>query len=148
MPGYGLAAADAGAGLLPWSWAEDRLRSSHAYWLATVCPDGRPHAMPVWGVWHDGRLVFSTGGRSRKARNLAARARCTVTTGDPTEPVIVEGEAEALGSGGAAGRTYAAKYGSMPPDAPASPLLAVRPRVVFGMVEGSFTATATRWTFA
>jgi PPOX class probable F420-dependent enzyme len=144
MPGYDLAAADAGAGLLPWSWAEERLRSSHAYWVATVRPDGRPHAMAVWGAWHDGRLVFSTGGRSRKARNLAAEARCTVTTGDPTEPVVVEGVAEVLGAAGdAARRAYEEKYGSSPPD----PLFAVRPHVVFGLIEDSFTDTATRWTF-
>ena len=35
---------------------------------------GRPHALPVWGVWGDDelRFAFSCGPRSRKAANLAA----------------------------------------------------------------------------
>ena len=50
--------------------------------------------MPVWGVWLDGRLWFSSGLRSRKARNLAADPRCTLTTDDARDPVVVEGTAE------------------------------------------------------
>ena len=57
MPGYGIAGPREGSGLLPWSWAVQRLTASHDYWLATVCPDGRPHVMPVWGVWHGASLV-------------------------------------------------------------------------------------------
>ena len=53
MPGYGILGPDGGTGLLPWSWAEERLRDSRNYWLATVRPDGRPHVMPVWAVWDD-----------------------------------------------------------------------------------------------
>src|SRR5262249_17191311 len=56
MPGYGTLPAGEGGGLLPWSWAEERLARSHDYWLATVTPDGAPHLMPVWAVWLDGRL--------------------------------------------------------------------------------------------
>jgi hypothetical protein len=36
MPGYGLLGPDQGSGLLPWSWAEERLSASHDYWVATV----------------------------------------------------------------------------------------------------------------
>src|SRR6266487_1604299 len=77
MPGYGLLPADKGSGLLPWSWALERLRNSRNYWLTTVWPDGRPHVMPVWAVWLDGpkqegTLWFSSGLRSRKIRNILA----------------------------------------------------------------------------
>jgi hypothetical protein len=54
MPGYGSGGPTQGSGLLPWSWAEQRLLASRNYWVATSWPDGRPHVMPVWGVWHDG----------------------------------------------------------------------------------------------
>src|SRR5580704_19411496 len=94
MPGYGMLPAGEGTGLLPWSWAESRLRDSHDYWLATAWPDGRPHVMPVWAVWLDGCLWFSSGGRSRKARNLRARDSCVITTDQAREPVILEGRAE------------------------------------------------------
>src|ERR1700726_707816 len=72
MPGYGLPATK--DGLLSWKWAEQRLQKSHNYWITTVKPDGSPHTMVVWGLWQDGRLLFSTGSKSRKARNLAQNA--------------------------------------------------------------------------
>ena len=83
MPGYGVEPPDGGMGLLPWSWAEERLIASHEYWLATVRPDGRPHLMPVWGVWSDGSLWFSSSEGSRKARNL--RSIRTAASRSPIE---------------------------------------------------------------
>ena len=94
MPGYGIQPATAGSGLLPWSWAEQRLIRSHDFWLATVTPDGAPHLMPVWAVWHTGALWFSSSNGSRKARNLAGQPRCSLATDDPLEPVVVQGRAE------------------------------------------------------
>jgi nitroimidazol reductase NimA-like FMN-containing flavoprotein (pyridoxamine 5'-phosphate oxidase superfamily) len=94
MPGYGTLPASEGSGLLPWSWAEKRLRRSHDFWLATVTPEGVPHLMPVWAVWHERRLWFSSANRSRKARNLGSEPRCTVSTENPLEPVVVQGRAQ------------------------------------------------------
>jgi hypothetical protein len=93
MPGYGTLGPDEGTGLLPWSWAEERLVASRNYWVATVSPDGRPHVMPVWGVWDERALWFSSAAGSRKARNLSANEGCTVATEDGVEPVVVEGSA-------------------------------------------------------
>ena len=67
--GYGFPSA--AEGLLPWKWAEKRLVESHNYWFVSVRPDDAPHAMPIWGIWVDQRFYFSTGGKSRKAKNLA-----------------------------------------------------------------------------
>ena len=54
MPaGYGVPESD--EGLLPWSWAVERLESARNYWFGTTRPDGRPHAMPAWAVWLDER---------------------------------------------------------------------------------------------
>src|SRR5437868_14690196 len=102
MPGYGLLDAGQGTGLLPWSWARERLERSHDYWVATVGADGRPHVSPVWGVWIDDALWFSCSPGSRKARNLAADPRCTATTDNALEPVILEGRAALAPEGGAA----------------------------------------------
>ena len=74
MPGYGI--SDSAEGILPWSWAAERLSQAHNYFVATARPDGRPHVMPVWGLWLDDAFYFSTGASSRKARNLAANPRC------------------------------------------------------------------------
>ena len=92
MPGYGIPKTK--KGLLPWKWAEQRLRKSHNYWITTVKPDGSPHVMVVWGLWLDGAFLFSTGSQSRKARNLAQNPRCVVCTEAAEEAVIVEGIAE------------------------------------------------------
>ena len=90
IPDYGVPESE--AGFLPWSWAEERLRDALTYWISTTRPDGRPHAMPVWGVWLDGQLWFEGGLRTRRARNLAAdpRAVAAVHVDDATA-VIVEG---------------------------------------------------------
>src|SRR3954469_12896819 len=88
-PDYGILPAGEGTGLLPWSWAVERLTASHDYWVATVWPDGRPHVTRVWGLWMDDAVWFSCGANSRKARNIAGNPRCTVTTDNALEPVIV-----------------------------------------------------------
>jgi PPOX class probable F420-dependent enzyme len=154
MPGYGILPADAGSGLLPWTEARLRLTGAHDYWLATVAPDGRPHVMPVWGVWSDGRLWFSTGLRSRKARNLAADPRCTVTTDDARDPVVVEGVAEQVTGAAAIGAFVDgvnAKYGAgMTPqfqDPAVNGTFAVRPVRAFALSGADFPGSPTRWTF-
>jgi PPOX class probable F420-dependent enzyme len=147
MPGYGIAAAD--EGLLPWSWAEERIADARRYWLATVAPDGAPHVMPVWAVWLERHLWLSTGGRSAKARNLRREARCAVHV-DGEDPVIVNGVARFVDDRDAIARVaaaYARKYGDPPPDRAANPIVQVRPESVFGLVEREFTTTPTRWTF-
>src|SRR6202043_3882374 len=95
MPGYGLPTGN--KGLLPWNWADQRLKKSHNYWITTVKPDGSPHCMVVWGLWQHWRLLFSTGSKSRKARNLARNENCVVCTELANEAVIVEGIAEIAG---------------------------------------------------
>jgi len=151
MPNYGLLGPDEGRGLLPWSWAEERLRASRNYWVSTVSASGAPHAMPVWCVWEDDALWFSTDGASRKAQNLARDARCVVTTEGAAEAVIVEGEAALASAPPVLARValaYEAKYGMGYP--PESHVYAVRPRVAFGFVESAaqFAGAATRWRFA
>ncbi|MDZ4277795.1 MAG: pyridoxamine 5'-phosphate oxidase family protein [Dehalococcoidia bacterium] len=151
MPEYGLLDASSGRGLLPWSWAEERLSASHNYWVATARPEGRPHVMPVWGVWLDGAFYFSTAQGSRKIRNLAGNPQCVVSTERADEAVIVEGEAARVGSAGlpaAFKQTYDQKY-DWDIDADQEGFYAVRPRVAFGFIEHAdqFRGSATRWRF-
>jgi pyridoxamine 5'-phosphate oxidase-like protein len=152
-PGCGFPAGK--KGLLPWSWAEQRLKKSHNYWITTVKPDGSPHTMVVWGLWQDGRFLFSTGSQSRKARNLAQNPKCIVCTELAHEAVIVQGVAEIADV--AARRKlipqYERKYkwdlSSMKEDmlSMKEPVFAVRPRVVFGLWEKYFQTKSTRWKF-
>src|SRR5215468_389453 len=90
MPGYGILDANSGKGLLQWSWAREHLANARTYWVATTRPEGRPHLMPVWGVWLDDTFYFSTGRQSRKARNLAANPQCVVSIQAGDVAVVVE----------------------------------------------------------
>ena len=148
MPGYGVPASR--EGLLPWKWAEDRLRRSHNYWFCTTRPDGEPDVMPIWGVWVDGIFCFSTGRESRKARNLAANPRCVICNEKSNEAVIVHGTAEELTDADRIkdlGSSYARKYEPWTLDPKLGPIFIVRPTVVFGMYEKKFAQAATKWKF-
>ncbi len=66
------------------------------YWVCTTRADGRPHAMPVWGLWLDDAVLFSTDPESVKARNLAARPDVVVHLESGDDVVVVDGRAERL----------------------------------------------------
>jgi hypothetical protein len=153
MPGYGILGLGEGSGLLPWSWAVERLTESHDYWVSTVRVDGRPHCMPVWGVWDDA-LWFSSSLNSRKARNLSSNAHCTVATSDPSEPVVLEGTARLVSSERllrsfvtSVNAKYGTDYGLDFFDPQRNGVFAVVPDKVFGLVAADFTGSPTRWTF-
>jgi len=141
---------------MPWSWAEQRLECSHNYWLASVREDGRPHLMIVWGLWHQGAFYFSTGSRSRKARNLESNAHCVIGTEQADEAVVVEGAAEKVRNADQLKELlslYQRKYNydmsTMQEDILAlkEPIFAVCPKVAFGLDEKATLQTATRWRF-
>jgi hypothetical protein len=152
-PGYGL--PEGTKGLLPWSWAEQRLKKSHNYWITTVKPDCSPHTMVVWGLWQDGRLLFSTGSKSRKARNLGQNRNCVVCTERANEAVVVEGTAEIADLAArrkflpACERKYKFDMKGMKDDilSMKEPVFAVRPRLAFGLWEKYFATKTTRWKF-
>jgi len=149
IPGYGIVSEREGRGLLPWSWAEERLFGAHNYWLTTTRPDGRPHVMPVWGLWWEGAFYFSTGDKTVKARNLAANPHCVVCPALGDEAVILEGVVEFIPASAGLERLWQAYQKKYAWDMKDSPFYAVRPRAVFGFIEKDelFTKTATRWLF-
>jgi Pyridoxamine 5'-phosphate oxidase len=154
MPGYGLPKGK--KGLLPWTWASERLRKSHNYWVATVRADGRPHLMPVWGLWMDGAFYFSTGRQSRKAKNLATNSTCVIATENSAEAVVLEGvarETPDLRLRRKFIRDTERKYNFDMSGFSAGilnlqePIYVVEPRVAFGLHEKKSLNTATRWHF-
>jgi hypothetical protein len=149
IPGYGIPSDP--EGILAWSSARKQLEKARRYWIATVTRNNSPHAMPVWGVWVDDCLYFSTGAKTRKARNLAANPRCVVCVERGIRAVIVEGLAVKTVPTKVPKEAFAAykkKY-QMPLDPKLGPIFCVRPRVAFAFVESEeyFSRTATRWKF-
>jgi hypothetical protein len=80
--------------LLEWASVEQRLIESPHYWLATVCRDGRPHVVPVDGMWLDGGCYFGGDPATVHIRNLRRDGRATLHLEDGESAVIVEGTAE------------------------------------------------------
>ena len=147
MDGYGVPAS--GEGMLPWSWAAERLTRSHNYLLTTVRADGAPHVMPVWGIWLDAAWYFSTSATSRKSRNLEQNPQCAVCNDNVEEAVIVEGSAQRLKDDEVPKQAfvdYKAKYG-WDLDPQRGPVWKVAPKTVFAMPEKQFPEGVTKWVF-
>jgi PPOX class probable F420-dependent enzyme len=54
--------------------------------VATVLPDGGPHAVPVWVDTEGDRIVFFTQAGTRKARNLERDGRIAISLVDGENP--------------------------------------------------------------
>jgi general stress protein 26 len=141
-PNYGISEDE--EGMLPWSWAEERLAASRNYWIVTAGADGEPSAAPVWGVWADGALYFGTNPRSQKGRNLARDPRVVVHLESGDEVVILHGEVGVSEVEESVADAYEAKYDYR---LPSPRLLRLRPRRAFAWTETDFTTTATRFNF-
>lgn len=153
-----------GATPVPWAMAREALGGAGIYWLTTIRLEGRPHVTPLIGVWLDGALHFCTGAQERKAKNLADKPQCVLTTGcnsaDEGLDVVVEGAArrvtdEALLTRLAA--DYEAKYGAIwhfdvrdgafvGDEGNVAQVYAVAPVTAFGFQRGEISSQ-TRWRF-
>jgi nitroimidazol reductase NimA-like FMN-containing flavoprotein (pyridoxamine 5'-phosphate oxidase superfamily) len=88
-PGYGKPTAT-----LDWQPVQRRLERAERYWLATTRPDGRPHVVPVDGIWLDDLWYFGGAPQAVHQRNLRHNRHVAVNLEDTVAAVIVEGEAE------------------------------------------------------
>ena len=79
---------------LAWDDVRARLVGATHYWLATTRPDGRPHVVPLDGVWLDDRWYFGGSAKTVKHRNLRANGRAVLHLEDAEQAVIVEGVCE------------------------------------------------------
>jgi nitroimidazol reductase NimA-like FMN-containing flavoprotein (pyridoxamine 5'-phosphate oxidase superfamily) len=94
-----------GAPSIPWTRVRESLDEGipqgpeaggpdrHTCWLATVHPDGRPHVMPVGVLWDDGKLYFTAGAGTRKAKNIAENPHCVISVATHPFDLVMEGDA-------------------------------------------------------
>lgn len=139
-------------GLLPWSHVSERMNAAMHYWVCSVDPDGRPHAMPVDGLWIDDKLYFGGSTETRRHRNMVANPAVCIHLESATEVITLQGEAHELRTPEKelalqlveASRT---KYGwgPKPEDFAAGGTFEFRPRVVFAWKQ--FPKDTTRWQF-
>ena len=135
---------------MPWADVDRKLAEARHYWLATVRADGRPHVVPVDGLWLGSRLHFGGVAGTVWQRNMAHDPRVTVHLDDSEAAIIVEGTcavevpdrdgAEALVA------TSKEKYGYAPPvDAYLSGVWTLAPAKALAWTD--LTADATRFVF-
>lgn len=150
--GYGI--SESLEGILSWAWVEEQMTKSRNYWVCTTSPDGKPHAAPVWGVWHEGMLYFGTAPASRKGRNLKANPAVVVHLESGDDTVIFEGtiaetqDADLLKQ---IAVVYNRKYFPNNPETDvvsSGPLFYLKPEKVLAWQEKDFPRTATRWRFS
>ncbi len=92
-PGY----VDNPTGSIPWEHVETRLREAKNYWLSSVRPDGRPHAVPRWAVYVDGKIYYDGSPQTRHAQNLTGNPNVVLHLESGDQALIVEGAAGQAG---------------------------------------------------
>lgn len=151
--GFKVGAVTATATTLPWDKAREQLAAARNYWLATTYPDGRIHIMPVWGVWLDNTLYFTTDASSQKARNIAANPNVALHLDSAAELVSLDGSAEAVSDAAVYERVadaYAAKYDhrlELGAENSSERLFVVHPNLAFTWRESDIGGSITRWLF-
>jgi hypothetical protein len=149
--GYWLGGAPADGSALPWSQVVEWLTAARNYWVSTTRADGRPHAMPVWGLWSDGAVWFSTDPMSIKARNLAERPDVVVHLESGDEVCVLTGRAERVTDPVALATfddRYEVKYDVRPSAmGEAAGVYVLRPETALAWTEADFPTTATRFRF-
>ncbi|GIV65496.1 MAG: pyridoxamine 5'-phosphate oxidase [Bellilinea sp.] len=150
-PGYGLSPHD--DGFLSWEEVESRLIAAKNYWVCTTRFNGRPHAMPVWGIWQEDCFYFGTDLQSVKGRNLMRNPHLIIHLESGDDAVILECRAEPVNDPLVLKRVlqnYANKYNVFSDESEligGTIFFAARPYKVLAWRESSFPTTATRWRF-
>jgi hypothetical protein len=141
-----------------WGFLDNRIAGARNYWVCTSRPDHRPHAVPVWGVWHRGELFFGTDPASVKARNIERFGLAAFHLESAEFVVSLEGAARVESDETLLRpvvERYNAKYALQDSDqpvvsldSPPGPWYVVTPRVGFSWLEAAFAQTMTRWEFS
>jgi hypothetical protein len=148
MPGYGIPAR--APKRTPWRAQRKRLVDARAYWIVTARRDGAPHAVPAWGIWLDGELIFDSGRRSRKTRDMLANPRVAVHLDGGADALILDGRVTRLRDRARLlrfARAYRRKYDwDFDPDDPPGIVFRFRPKTAIAFSE-ELVDSATRWRF-
>ena len=76
---------------------DDFLKRTQVCVLATTGPGQAPHAIPIWYLYRDGKIIITTSGASQKSRNVERTGKAMVVF-DKREPpyyaVMLKGDAE------------------------------------------------------
>ena len=80
---------------LSWEWVATQLTESKHYWVCSVRPNGRPHVVPRWAVFVDGKIYYDGSPETRHSRNIEINPHITVNLENGVEAIILEGTTRA-----------------------------------------------------
>lgn len=103
-PGY----VDNPTSAVSWEYVAGQLAEARHYWLCSIRPpsraealagqvDGRPHCVPRWGVYLDGRIYYDGSPETRHARNILQNPQVSLHLESGSQAVILEGTAAEAG---------------------------------------------------
>lgn len=80
-----------------WSWVVAQLTDSKNYWLCSVRPPspdaagGRPHVVPRWAVYLDGKIYYDGSPETRHNRNIEINPNISIHLESGDKVIILEG---------------------------------------------------------
>jgi len=148
MPkGYGV--PENSEGLMAWGDVRPTIEATKIYWIASVRPDNRPHAIPIWGAWVGDVYYFEGGSDTRWGRNLQANPAMVVHLEQGNLAIMIEGRYAKVDLDAATCKQviaqFAAKYAPYKPEENCSGWHSMRPDVAFAWEK--FPGDATKFRF-
>jgi Pyridoxamine 5'-phosphate oxidase len=136
---------------LAWATVRERLEQAAQYWFVTIRKDGRPHVVPVDGLWLDDAWYYGGSPATAHQHNVQRDPRAVIHLDDPAAAVVVEGVLERQPRPMALARRLAAaskaKYGYGPsPELYAEGVWELRPQRARAW--SNFPTDATRFVFS
>lgn len=77
-----------------WSDAKAQFDKSDKYWLTTINPKGKPHVRPIFCVWLEDSIYFTSSPDAQKGKNIEVNSHCSICAAGKTLDVIIEGEVQ------------------------------------------------------
>ncbi len=132
--------------MLDWYFVDKQMSESKTYWISTCRPDGRPHSIPIWGVWLNNRFYFGGGELTATRKNLKENPYAVIHAESGVKVAILEGVVsveEDQERTEAIIKEYKQKY-----DVDHSPpFLRLDHKLVLAWELDDFANTPTRWKF-
>lgn len=138
---------------LAWDAVRGELEKAKQYWLTTVRADGRPHVVPLDGIWLDDVWFYGGSPAAVHHRTVLAQPKVVMHLPDPWKVVIVEGEVRQVRPGVEVAQRLAdisnekyAEYGMTNDASTYEQVLGLYPQRVIAWM--SYPADATRFRFS
>src|SRR5574338_472040 len=92
-PGY----VDHPTSEVAWDYVVGQLTDALHYWVCSTRLDGRPHVVPRWCAYIDGRIYYDGSPETQHARNIKHNPNVAFHLEDGEKAIILEGTSAEAG---------------------------------------------------